>query len=139
MLKVTIKLAVYCIIFLFLGCNETKKEVPELEVLHYADSTSEARIDSAYAAIRSNCDTLLKYKAPVMADSLLKDSTSLKRFFAAALYTDADEKVERVIRQLQADCDSNLLRETYRIVRLRQRAKPAPRKKPKVLPAARRS
>ncbi len=139
MLKVTIKLAVYCISFLFLGCNEPKKEVPELEILHYTDSTSEMRIDSAYTAIRSNCDTLLKYKAPVMADSLLKDSTSLKKFFAASLYTDADKKTEQVIRQLQADCDSNLLRETYRIVRLRKQARPAPRKKPKALPAARRS
>lgn len=139
MLKVTIKLTVYCIIFLFLGCNEPKKEVPELEVLHYSDSTSEARIDSAYAAIHSNCDTLLKYKAPVMADSLLKDSIILKKFFNTVLYTDADAKVEKVIRQLLADCDSNLLKETYRIVRLRKQAKPAPRKKPKVLPAARRS
>lgn len=139
MLNVTIKFAVYCIIFLFLGCNEPKKEVPELEVLHYTDSTSEARIDSAYAAIRSNCDTLLKYKAPVMADSLQKDSTSLKKFFDTALYTDADKKTERVIRQLQADCDSNLLKETYRIARLRKQAKPVPRKKPKVLPAARHS
>lgn len=139
MLKVTIKLAVYCIIFLFLGCTEPKKEVPELEVLHYADSTSEARIDSAYAAIGSNCDTLLKYKAPVMADSLQKDSTALKKIFDSVLYTDADEKVEKVIRQLQADCDSNLLKETYRIIRLRKQAKPAPRKKPKVSPAARRS
>lgn len=139
MLKVTIKLAVYCIIFLFLGCNEPKKEVPELEILHNADSTSEARIDSAYAAIRSNCDSLLKYKAPVMADSLLKDSAYLKKIFDTALYADADEKVEKVIRQLQADCDSSLLKETYRIVRLRQKAKPVPRKKPKALPAARRS
>jgi len=129
MLNVTIKFAVYCTIFLFLGCNEPKKEVPELENLHYADSASEARIDSAYAAIRANCDTLLKYKAPEMADSLLKDSASLVKFFDTVRYLDTDKKVERVIRQLQADCDSNLLKETYRIIRLRQKAKPVHRKK----------
>lgn len=129
MLNVTIKFAVYCTIFLFLGCNEPKKEVPELQNLHYIDSASEARIDSAYAAIRANCDTLLKYKAPVMADSLLKDSASLIKFFDTVRYMDADKKAERVIRQLQADCDSNLLKETYRIARLRQKSKPVHRKK----------
>jgi len=139
MLNVTIKFAVYCTIFLILGCNEPKKEVPELQTLHYMDSASEARIDSAYTAIRANCDTLLKYKAPVMADSLLKDSTSFKKFFDTAPYMDADEKVEKVIRQLQADCDSNLLKETYRIVRLRQKARPVRHKKLKALPAARHS
>lgn len=131
MLNVTIKLTVYCTIFLFLGCNEPKKDVPGLEDLHYADSASEARIDSAYAAIRANCDTLIKYKAPAMADSLLKDSASVKKLFDTVLYRDADKKVERVIRQLQADCDSNLLKETYRIARLRQKAKPVRHKKAK--------
>lgn len=115
--------------FPVLGCNEPKKEVPELQNLHYIDSASEARIDSAYAAIRANCDTLLKYKAPVMADSLLKDSASLIKFFDTVRYMDADKKAERVIRQLQADCDSNLLKETYRIARLRQKSKPVRRKK----------
>ena len=56
-----------------------------------------------------------------------------------SLMTDADEKVERVVRQLLADCDSSLLRETYRIARLQKRSKPASRTKAKVSHAARRS
>ncbi len=140
MLNVTIKFAVYCLFFLFLGCTEAKKEGPDLEILHRADSASEARIDSAYTVIRQNCDTLVKYKASALADSLLKDSLALKKYFdSTALFSDADQKVQQVIRQLQADCDSNLQRETYRIVQHRKRSAPAPRRKPKVLPAARHS
>lgn len=132
MLNVTIKFTVYCTIFLFLGCEGPKKEGPDLVNLRYADSVSEARIDSAYAAIRAACDTLVKYKAPVMADCLMKDSTLLRSFFdTAEPYTDTDKKLEKVIRQLQADCDSNLLKETYRIARQRKLSKPVRHKKAK--------
>lgn len=125
MLNVTIKFTVYCMFFLFCGCTGEKNGQPETELQHFADSVAEQRIDSAYEAIRNNCDTMMVYRVPVMVDSFLKDSSSVQRFFdPSKQFTDADKKVEKVIRQLQADCDSSLLQETYRRARLRQRSKP---------------
>jgi len=133
MLKVTLKFSFYCVIVLFCGCSETDKARPELEMQRVADSLSEARIDSAYAAIKSQCDTMMVHQVPQMVDSLLKDSALLQHFFdTGKLYSDADEKVEKVIRQLKADCDSSLLKETYRRARLLQKSKPKQRQKRKV-------
>jgi hypothetical protein len=130
MLKRTIKFAVYCIFIFFWGCSGGEKTPSALEIQHFQDSFSEARIDSAYAAIKSNCDTMMLYRVPQMVDSFLKDSALLQTFFDSNnVYSDADKKTEKVIRQLQADCDSNLLKETYRRVQLRQRSKPVQRKK----------
>jgi hypothetical protein len=132
MLKVTLKFSFYCVIVLFLGCSGADKAAAELEMQHAKDSLSEARIDSAYAIIKDQCDTLMVYQLPKMVDSLLKDSALLHRFFdTTKLYNDTDKKVEKVIRQLQADCDSNLLKETYRIARLRQKLKPKRQQKRK--------
>ena len=89
---------------------------------HYRDSVSEARIDSAYRQIKMNCDTLLIYRVPQMVDSFLKNPALAQQFFdTAKLYKDADAKVEKVIRLLLADCDSSLLKETYRKAKLRQK------------------
>lgn len=133
MLKVTLKFSFYCVIVLCWGCSGSDKAQPELEMQRIKDSVSEARIDSAYAAIKSQCDTLMVYQVPRMVDSLLKDSLLLQHFFdTATLYTDADEKVEKVIRQLKADCDSSLQKETYRRARLQQKLKPKQRPKRKV-------
>ena len=130
MLNVTIKFTVYCVFFLILGCTGGEKQAAELQMQHYNDSLSEARIDSAYAAIRAACDTMMVYQVPKKVDSLLKDSALVQTFFDTnILYSDADKKAEKVIRQLQADCDSNLLKETYRIARLRQKLKPVRHKK----------
>lgn len=130
MLNVTLNFAVYCVILVFSGCVEHTEKPPPQEIQHYNDSIAEVRIDSAYREIRSACDTLLVYQVPKMVDSLLKDSGLLRVFFNTGnLYSDADKKVEKVIWQLQADCDSNLLRETYRRARLRQKLKPAQHKK----------
>jgi hypothetical protein len=130
MLKGTLKFIVYCAFFCFCGCSGREGQPAAATIQHIRDSVSEARIDSAYAAIRTNCDTMMVYRAPQMADSLLKDTALLHVFFdSIPQYRDADKKVEKVIRQLQADCDSNLLKETYRIARLRQKLKPAPHKK----------
>lgn len=130
MLKVTLNFTFYCIVFLFCGCEDEKNEPSDNEIQHYRDSLSEARIDSAYVEIKMNCDTMLVYEVPKMVDSFLKDSAFLQTFFDNKnIYSDADTKVEKVIRQLQADCDSNLLKETYRKVRLRQKLKPRQRKK----------
>ena len=130
MLKRTIKFTVYCVFMLFCGCADGVKEPSPLEIQHEQDSVSEARIDSAYAAIKTACDTLMVYQVPAMVDSLLKDTALLKTFFDTAnTYSDADKKVEKVIRQLKSDCDSSLLKETYKRAQLRQRSKPVRRKK----------
>lgn len=130
MLKVTLKFSFYCAICLFFSCVEGEKDTITPEMLRYNDSLAEARIDSAYAVIMANCDTLKKYQVPRMVDSLLKDSALLQHFFdSAILYRDNNKKVEKVIRQLQADCEASLLKETYKKARLRQRSKPAQRKK----------
>ncbi|MEO6254025.1 MAG: hypothetical protein ABIO79_11995 [Ferruginibacter sp.] len=130
MLKRTIKFIVYCVFILFWGCAAGPGEPAALEIQHARDSVSEARIDSAYAAIRTACDTMMVYQVPEMVDSFIKDPALACTFFdTTKVYSDADKKVEKVIRQLQADCDSNLLKETYRRAQLRQRSKPAQRRK----------
>lgn len=127
MLKVTIKFTVPLFFLLLQSCKtpDNSREVEEKSKLR-ADSVSEARIDSAYAAINKACDTLLVHEVPLMVELLKKKDTNAVRklFDSTALYIDADKKVEKVIRQLKADCDANLLKETYR--RLQLRPKPVP-------------
>ena len=125
MLNVTIKFTVYCVFPLILGCNSSPGKTPEPPDTHYSDSISEWRIDSAYTAIKRRCDTFIRYRVPVLVDSLKKDSSLLKQYFdSSKLFTDADKKVERVVRQLLADCDSSLLKETYRRARQLQKSRP---------------
>ncbi|MBK8520603.1 MAG: hypothetical protein IPL54_06860 [Chitinophagaceae bacterium] len=115
---------------MFYGCTAGENPQAYLEMQHHKDSVSEARIDSAYTFIKSQCDTLMVYQVPQMVDSFLKDSALLQSFFhSTPLYSDADKKVEKVIRQLQAECDSNLQKETYRRALLRLKVRPVRRKK----------
>ncbi len=130
LLKVTLKFSIYCVIILFCGCTAGEKPQTELELQHFKDSVSEARIDSAYAIIKSHCDTLMVHLVPQMVDSFLKDSALLQNYFDTNfVYSDTDKKVEKVIRQLQADCDSSLQKETYRRALLHPKAKRVQRKK----------
>ncbi len=130
LLKVTLKFSIYCVIILFYGCRTREKLPSDLELQHFKDSVSEARIDSAYSIIKNQCDTLMVHQVPQMVDSFLKDSVLLLSFFdSTKLYIDADKKVEKVIRQLQADCNANLQKETYRRALLRPKVKPVRRKK----------
>ena len=130
LLKVTLNFSFYCVIILFSGCTAGEKPQADLEMQHIKDSVSEARIDSAYTIIKNQCDTLMLHQVPQMVDSFLKDSALLQHFFdSTPLYSDTDKKVEKVIRQLQADCDASLQKETYRRARLRPKAKPVLRKK----------
>lgn len=129
MLNRTIKFAVYWAMIFLNACSGGEKVPTALEIQHHQDSVSEARIDSAYAEIKGNCDTMMVYQVPKMVDSLLKDSTLLFAFFDTTLFNDTDEKVEKVVRELIADCDTNLLKETYKRARLRQKLKPLRRKK----------
>lgn len=125
MLKVTLIFLVYCTSLLLFRCKDEKNEPSVEQMQHFKDSVSEARIDSAYKEIRIHCDTLKVHQVPVMVDSFLKDPALLNAFFDTAyLYTDGDKKVEKVVRQLLADCDSSLLKETYRIAQHRQKLKP---------------
>ena len=130
LLKVTLKFSFYCVIILWCGCTDVEKPLANLEVQRLKDSISEARIDSAYASIKSGCDTLLVHQVPQMLDSFLKDPALLQAFFdSGGVYRDVDPKVEKVTRQLLADCDSSLQKETYRRALLRQKAKQVRRKK----------
>ena len=130
MLKIILKFIVYYAIFSFSGCSGADNGSSIIEIQRYKDSVSEARIDSAYKAIKSNCDTLMVYRIPQMVDSFLKDAALLQTFFDTNnVYYDADKKVEKVIRQLKADCDSNLQKETYRKARLQHKLKPLRRKR----------
>jgi hypothetical protein len=130
LLKVTLKFSIYCVIIFLSSCTEGEKHQTALEIQHIKDSISEARIDSAYAIIKNQCDTLMLYQVPQMVDSFLKDSALIQTFFdSTKLYSDADKKVEKIIRQLQADCDSSLQRETYRRALLLPKSKPFRRKR----------
>lgn len=130
LLKVTLKFSIYCVIVIFSGCSDGKKPDTEQEMQRMTDSITEARIDSAYMIIKDRCDTLMVRQVPQMVDSLLKDSALLQTFFdSTQLFTDTDKKVEKVIRQLQAECDSNLQKETYRRALLRSKSKTVRRKK----------
>jgi hypothetical protein len=133
MLKVTLNFSFCCVIVSVFSCTQAGKEDTGLASQHFKDSVSEARIDSAYQAIKSRCDTLVVHQVPAMVDSLLKDTALLQHFFdTGKTFVDADKKVEKVVRQLQADCDSNLLKETYRKALLRPKIKPLRHKKQKI-------
>lgn len=118
---------------LFQACQSGNKRVDEDLQKHLADSLSEIRIDSAYKAINRNCETLMVHRVPLLVKMLVqKDSLGMrKQLDSTAVYHDADKKVENVIRLLRAECDSSLLRETYKRWRLLQRPKPVRYKRKK--------
>lgn len=55
-----------------IGCSQGAGEQDTAQYERELNSRAETRIDSAYAAITAQCDTLVKYKVPLMADSILK-------------------------------------------------------------------
>ncbi len=60
------------IIFFLAGCGTQQGREKYLqEIQQKADIDAEARIDSAYAAINHECDSLLVNKVPQMADSII--------------------------------------------------------------------
>lgn len=102
---------------------------------HQVDSLSEAAIDSAYASITRNCDTLTASAAMILADSFykMKEVQGLKKLTDSAVhamvvtltqqqslnpadwrhYPPEMDKVNKVILRLREDCDTSLLKETY--------------------------
>lgn len=131
MLKVTIKftgLLLFCCA-LGMSCGHVDDNHKDQDAaLNRADSLSELRIDSAYKAIGDSCDTLRVHLVPRFVDSLVKGDTAyIEKFFnSESLFIDSNKKVENVVRQLQADCDSGLRREAFKRVAL-QRSKRLPR------------
>ena len=135
MLKVTIKFTVCSFFYCALAwcCGHQKVENSDSD-RHRSDSLSEARIDSAYRAISDSCDSLRIHKLPQFTDSLIRGDTAFMNGFfdSTVLFHDVDEKVEKVVRQLKADCETSLRRETYKKVQFLQRSKRSPHTKRKV-------
>jgi uncharacterized protein YcfL len=70
--KMGLNVIKFIIIFLLAGCSSQQgREVYRQEIQRRADVEAEARIDSAYAAMKIECDSLLVNKVPVMADSII--------------------------------------------------------------------
>jgi uncharacterized lipoprotein YmbA len=71
------------IIFWLAGCSAKQgRETYQQEIQRRADVAAEAKIDSAYAAMKVECDSLLANKVPLMADSIIREmemADSLKR------------------------------------------------------------
>jgi len=119
MLKVTIKLPLWPFFCWVLseGCGHADDNRNDKDAaLHIADSLSEARIDSAYKAITDSCDTLKVHMVPRFVDSLMHgDTVYMDEFFnKEPIFIDSNKKVEKIVRQLQADCDSGLRREAFK-------------------------
>jgi uncharacterized lipoprotein NlpE involved in copper resistance len=77
MLNLTQKSA-SALLLVLLGCqNQQDKDQYQEALRQQIDKASEARIDSAYSAIQRRCDSLLMYRVPQLADSMVKamDST----------------------------------------------------------------
>ena len=128
MLKVTIKFTSVLFFYsaLSLGCGNTgDSEKDKDAALHIADSLSEARIDSAFEAIKDSCDTLTVHLVPRFVDSLTKgDTTYMDSVFnSRSIFIDNNKKVEKIVRQLQVDCDSALRRKAFKRVELMKRSK----------------
>jgi hypothetical protein len=133
MLKVTLKFTLFLLLTALVSCSDSTGKHTKEDTLRTRDAASEKKIDSAYAVITRECDSLLQFKVPVLVDSLLKnDSLKLTSLYDTGIvYKGQDEKADKIIRQLRADCDSNLLRETYKRFRQQQRLKPKRNIKPK--------
>ena len=122
MLKVTIKFAAGFSYLILVSCHSGGYDQEEDKQMRKEDSLSEKRIDSAYRAIGQNCDCLMVQRVPLMLKLLnTKDTTGVYKCLDTNTgFTDTDKKLEKVVRLLKADCDSNLLRETYKRSRLLQ-------------------
>ncbi len=131
-----------CFLAVFTGCSHTddtgKQQALENRRI---DSLTEVSIDSAYRIIRQNCDTSLKYAAPLMADSISNMLLSEPEKFTDSMLVAVTKKMlgsadtlsespnvvpakaANIIALLKADCDSSLLKETYTQARLQLQLK----------------
>lgn len=75
-LKVTLRYVIVLIKITLCACNSPSEEDELIRYNEQVDLISSHRIDSAYKLINAECDTALKYRVPMIIDSLLKaDST----------------------------------------------------------------
>lgn len=92
------------------------------------DAAFEHIIDSFNVIINTNCQRALQEEVPVLAEKIIKgDSLAILYYFQnKEKYTDSISKIQKVITALQEECDSSLLKETYRRVRQLQKLKQKP-------------
>jgi hypothetical protein len=134
---------IYLLLLLPVSCASNRDpEIEMNELKRKTDSLAENAIDSAYSAIKNECDTAMRYlptavsesgyiktlisKKEKIADSTLRlvlgkimlDSTFQRG--RSILYPVEFEKVNKVIKALKDECDTSLLKETYRLVLLKQ-------------------
>lgn len=131
MFKVTIKYTLFFTLPIWLGCNSPGRPSAEEDSMRKADAASEARIDSAYKAIAQECDSLLLFTVPMLVDALIRHDSLVITGVSDTFFYDTDQKAEKVIRQLKADCNANLLKETYKRYRQQQLLKPRRHRKVK--------
>lgn len=125
MVQIKINIIIIFVLTVLHGCDDRAKDADNAQ--RKMDILVEHRIDSAYEAIAAECDSMLINKVPEWAVSLAeKDSTSMHVFFTTErqLYNDTNKKIEKVVRQLKKECDSNLLKETYKRALQLQQLKP---------------
>jgi hypothetical protein len=78
-MKVTVFVVIIFVIA-GLACKQAYTREDELAFQQRVDSAASKKIDSAYRAITQNCDTAMKYRVIVMADSLAKLDTNIIKF-----------------------------------------------------------
>jgi hypothetical protein len=123
MCKTSPKLTFIAIMVTISACDNNNGRMRETEQ-GFKDSVAESLIDSANFAIAGECDTLMKYKVPVLVKAVTsKDSLTVKIFSdSLCAYKNPIVRVEKIIGQLKADCNANLLKETYRRVQQLQKS-----------------
>jgi hypothetical protein len=68
MYKVTLKFG----LVLLAGCFHARSEADMIIYEQQLNKVTEARIDSAYRAIHEQCDSLVEWVVPLIADSLAR-------------------------------------------------------------------
>jgi len=74
-LKVTLRYVIVLIKITLCACNTTSEEDALIHYNEQVDLASSRRIDSAYRRINAECDSALKYRVPLIVDSLLKEDS----------------------------------------------------------------
>lgn len=100
-----------------LSCHNNQQQY-KIDAETVKDAASERIIDSFNTIINKNCELAVLNEAPALAQKIVSgDTAAVFNYFSQKhRYADTVEKVQKVITALQNECDSNLLKETYRIV-----------------------
>jgi len=65
------------VLSILIGCSG-KEQLAELRFQQQLDSTASVSIDSAYKIIQAECEVKMKYKVPMLVDSILKSNQLIK-------------------------------------------------------------